>query len=151
MTTRVMRTIDKCGGLDEYLLGEKPARIKELGMLGWSLRWKVMRTEWYDNKMREKIAKMNLPPKVSNHLLVGLDQLRGKTEKIVTAQHLDEQLEESDKNDLGEEALVMADETELGPNEFEIAAKEEPEKETEKERILFMVEQSPSSLPRASA
>ena len=41
---RVLRTIDKCGGLDEYLLGEKPGRIKELGVEGWRLRWLVMRT-----------------------------------------------------------------------------------------------------------
>ncbi|KAK3071805.1 hypothetical protein LTR53_007976 [Teratosphaeriaceae sp. CCFEE 6253] len=30
VTTRVLRTIDKLGGLDEYLLGEKEARIREL-------------------------------------------------------------------------------------------------------------------------
>ena len=39
---RVLRTIRKCGGLDEYLLGDKPSRIKELGLLGWKLRWMVM-------------------------------------------------------------------------------------------------------------
>ena len=37
-----MRTIKKCGGLDQYLLGDKPARIKELGLFGWKLRWRVM-------------------------------------------------------------------------------------------------------------
>ncbi|KEF57623.1 uncharacterized protein A1O9_05541 [Exophiala aquamarina CBS 119918] len=42
ITARVMRTIRKCGGLDEYVCGEKPARIKELGLLGWRLRWLVM-------------------------------------------------------------------------------------------------------------
>lgn len=41
---RVLRTMDKCGGLDAYLLGDKPARIKELGVEGWRLRWLVMRT-----------------------------------------------------------------------------------------------------------
>jgi large subunit ribosomal protein L28 len=39
---RVLRTIRKVGGLDEYLLGDKPARIKELGLFGWDLRWRVM-------------------------------------------------------------------------------------------------------------
>ncbi|WEW60827.1 hypothetical protein PRK78_006315 [Emydomyces testavorans] len=39
---RVLRTINKVGGLDQYLLGDKPARIKELGMFGWGLRWKIM-------------------------------------------------------------------------------------------------------------
>lgn len=41
---RVLRTMDKCGGLDAYLLGDKPARIKELGVQGWRLRWLVMQT-----------------------------------------------------------------------------------------------------------
>ena len=42
ITASCMRTIKKCGGLDQYLLGDKPARIKELGLFGWQLRWKVM-------------------------------------------------------------------------------------------------------------
>lgn len=48
---RVLRTIDKCGGLDEYLLGEKAGRIKELGVEGWRLRWLVMRT----GKVRRRV------------------------------------------------------------------------------------------------
>lgn len=42
---RVLKTIDKVGGLDEYLLGGKPARVKELGMGGWKLRWKIIGTD----------------------------------------------------------------------------------------------------------
>jgi large subunit ribosomal protein L28 len=42
---RVLRAVDKVGGLDNYLLGSSPARIRELGMKGWSLRWRVMQTE----------------------------------------------------------------------------------------------------------
>lgn len=56
ITARVMRTIKKCGGLDEYLCGEKPARIKELGLLGWRLRWLVMtspkRLEEYERQRK---------------------------------------------------------------------------------------------------
>lgn len=44
VSTRVLRTIDKLGGIDEYLLGEKEARIKELGESGWWLRWAIMQT-----------------------------------------------------------------------------------------------------------
>jgi large subunit ribosomal protein L28 len=44
VSARVLRTIDKLGGLDEYLLGEKQARIKELGVSGWWLRWAIMQT-----------------------------------------------------------------------------------------------------------
>jgi large subunit ribosomal protein L28 len=52
ITTRSLRTVDKCGGLDEYLLGEKPARIKELGMGGWLLRWRIMQTPAYKERLR---------------------------------------------------------------------------------------------------
>ncbi len=48
---RALRTIDKEGGLDNYLLGEKPARIKELGMGGWLLRWRIMNT----NHVRRRV------------------------------------------------------------------------------------------------
>ncbi|KAK0719011.1 hypothetical protein B0T21DRAFT_263600, partial [Apiosordaria backusii] len=44
LTTRVLRTVDKVGGLDEYLLGIKSNRIKELGPWGWRLRWRIMQT-----------------------------------------------------------------------------------------------------------
>jgi len=37
-----MRTINKVGGLDQYVLGDKTARIKELGVKGWELRWRVL-------------------------------------------------------------------------------------------------------------
>ena len=52
ITARVMRTINKCGGLDQYVCGSKPARIKELGLLGWRLRWLVMTSP----KMRAEYA-----------------------------------------------------------------------------------------------
>ncbi|MCJ1476490.1 39S ribosomal protein L24, mitochondrial [Lambiella insularis] len=58
---RVMRTIDKVGGLDEYLLGEKAGRIKELGMGGWALRWRLMRTEKVRESYRAQRRAMGLP------------------------------------------------------------------------------------------
>ncbi|KAK2768467.1 39S ribosomal protein L24, mitochondrial [Arachnomyces sp. PD_36] len=50
---RVLRTIRKVGGLDQYLLGDKPARIKELGIFGWKLRWRILQTY----KLRTRFAK----------------------------------------------------------------------------------------------
>ena len=47
LTTRVLRTIDKSGGLDAYLLGTKPARLKELGMEGWKLRCQLLQSKAY--------------------------------------------------------------------------------------------------------
>ncbi|SCU83176.1 LAMI_0C02278g1_1 [Lachancea mirantina] len=42
MTTKVLRTISKEGGIDNYLTKEKSARIKELGPTGWKLRYRVL-------------------------------------------------------------------------------------------------------------
>lgn len=47
LTTRVLRTIDKAGGIDAYLLGTKSARIKELGMEGWKLRCELLASPAY--------------------------------------------------------------------------------------------------------
>ena len=63
VTARVLRTIDKCGGLDEYLLGDKPARIRELGMGGWKLRWRIVQTESVKERFRKERAALGLPPK----------------------------------------------------------------------------------------
>lgn len=43
MTTRVLRTITKEGGLDNYITKEKEARIKELGIFGWNLKYDILR------------------------------------------------------------------------------------------------------------
>ncbi|KAF1808741.1 hypothetical protein P152DRAFT_383814, partial [Eremomyces bilateralis CBS 781.70] len=61
ITTKVMRTVDKSGGLDRYLLGETPARIRELGPYGWLLRMRVMRTEWGMDFLRTERKRLGVP------------------------------------------------------------------------------------------
>lgn len=61
VSTRVMRTIDKVGGLDEYLLGEKSARIKTLGMEGWRLRCMVMSTKVVQERFNQQRRALGLP------------------------------------------------------------------------------------------
>lgn len=43
VTTTVLRTITKEGGLDNYLTKDKPARVKTLGLKGWKLRYDVLK------------------------------------------------------------------------------------------------------------
>lgn len=45
MTAKVLRTITKEGGIDNYLIKEKSARIKELGPTGWKLRYRILTTK----------------------------------------------------------------------------------------------------------
>ncbi|CAK7264379.1 hypothetical protein SEPCBS119000_000969 [Sporothrix epigloea] len=61
VNTRVLRTIDKVGGLDEYLLGSKPARIAELGPWGWRLRWRIMQTPAVKERFRAERVALGLP------------------------------------------------------------------------------------------
>ncbi|ANB14313.1 mitochondrial 54S ribosomal protein YmL24/YmL14 [Sugiyamaella lignohabitans] len=53
----VLRTITKEGGIDNYLIKDKPARIKELGPLGWKLRYQVLK------KLEKKEAQDKTRPK----------------------------------------------------------------------------------------
>ncbi|KAF3911359.1 hypothetical protein ABW20_dc0100805 [Dactylellina cionopaga] len=57
LATNVLRTIDKVGGLDNYLLSEKPARLKELGPWGWELRYRLQCTKSVQRKYQaERLA-----------------------------------------------------------------------------------------------
>lgn len=53
-------TIDKCGGLDEYLLSTKPARLSTLGPFGWNLRWQVINTPAVKERFEEERVKLGL-------------------------------------------------------------------------------------------
>ena len=63
LTTRVLRTIDKAGGLDEYLLGGKSARLRELGVFGWKLRWRLMQSVAVKERHARQREALGLPPK----------------------------------------------------------------------------------------
>ena len=63
VTHTCLRTIKKCGGLDQYLLGDKPARIKELGLLGWKLRWAIMNAPSMQEKYKAERADLGLRPR----------------------------------------------------------------------------------------
>lgn len=42
VSTTVLRTVTKEGGLDLYLLKEKPARVKTIGLKGWRLKYDIL-------------------------------------------------------------------------------------------------------------
>lgn len=57
----MLRTIDKVGGLDEYLLGNKAQRIKELGVGGWTLRWSIINTTTVKERFRKERKRLGVP------------------------------------------------------------------------------------------
>ncbi|KAG6042301.1 hypothetical protein E4U41_000045 [Claviceps citrina] len=63
LTLRVLKTIRREGGIENYLLKSKPARIKELGPGGWNLRWILMQTQAVQHQLNEERAALGLPVK----------------------------------------------------------------------------------------
>jgi large subunit ribosomal protein L28 len=105
----VLRTVDKVGGLDEYLLGEKAARIKELGMGGWKLRWRIMQTEKVKERFRLQREKLGLPPK--EEVLLGSDGMIASEQQVAEQiAQFDQDLEKGEDFPLSEEAEGMSEE-----------------------------------------
>jgi large subunit ribosomal protein L28 len=102
VTTRVLRTIDKCGGLDEYLLGEKAGRVKDLGMGGWKLRWRIMQTEAVRERFRKQREAAGL---LEPEALVGSDGTLVSAEQVEEeVRRYDDELERGADVDIGEDA-----------------------------------------------
>ena len=62
LTMRVLKTIKKEGGLENYILKDKPARVKELGPGGWNLRWLLMQTRTVQERFNEERIALGLEP-----------------------------------------------------------------------------------------
>ncbi|RFU25405.1 hypothetical protein B7463_g10941, partial [Scytalidium lignicola] len=120
VTARVLRTIDKCGGLDEYLLGDKARRIKDLGMGGWKLRWRIMQTESVKEKFRLQREALGLPPK--EDMLFGIDG------NIVSKERIEEEIRSYDK-ELAKQAELDIGEDVEGQAEEPPFMKEQPSKD----------------------
>lgn len=63
MTLRVLKTIRREGGLEAYLLKNKPARVKDLGPGGWNLRWLIMQTRAVQQRFNDERVALGLEPK----------------------------------------------------------------------------------------
>jgi large subunit ribosomal protein L28 len=61
VTRKSLRTIRKVGGLDKYLLEDRPGRVKELGTFGWHLRWQIMQTPKYQALFKSQRKRLGLP------------------------------------------------------------------------------------------
>lgn len=64
VTHDAMRSIDKSGGLDKYLLDDRPSRIREMGIFGWQLRWRIMQSPKIKQEYQEQRKKLGIanPP-----------------------------------------------------------------------------------------
>jgi large subunit ribosomal protein L28 len=60
VTARVLKTMDREGGLDEYLLKDDEHRVKEMGPLGWALRWTLMQKPAVVERMRAQAVALSI-------------------------------------------------------------------------------------------
>ncbi|KAF8433805.1 ribosomal L28 family-domain-containing protein [Terfezia claveryi] len=67
IVTSVLRTIDKAGGLDEYLLSTKTARLASLGPYGWKLRHEIMKTPAIRKRFKEEKIELGLKGPLKGH------------------------------------------------------------------------------------
>ncbi|KAH8590314.1 ribosomal L28 family-domain-containing protein [Bisporella sp. PMI_857] len=127
VTTRVLRTIDKVGGLDEYLLGEKRARIRELGMAGWKLRWRIMQTEAVKRRFAAQRVSLGLPP-VKETPTNAEGNLVSEAQVAQEIKVYDKMLETGAEIDVGDEADFKGAETEIEPGFMEEQSASKPGK-----------------------
>ncbi|KAL8993761.1 MAG: hypothetical protein Q9169_006107 [Polycauliona sp. 2 TL-2023] len=110
---RVLRTIDKVGGLDEYLLGESPARIRELGMEGWKMRWRLLQDRGVKERLRRRRVELGLRPQGTEMFLSDAELLgeEGDVPEVVTAEVSDDGEADLTEEDL-EQMVKEEDESE---------------------------------------
>jgi large subunit ribosomal protein L28 len=60
ITANVLKTMDREGGLDEYLLKDNEHRLKELGPLGWALRCTLIQKPEVVVRLRSEAAALGL-------------------------------------------------------------------------------------------
>ncbi|KAL3464096.1 ribosomal L28 family-domain-containing protein [Aspergillus heterothallicus] len=84
VTRKAIRTIQKDGSLDNYLLKDYPARVKELGLFGWKLRYQVMQTEKVQTKLQRERARLGVPerPPFNEWVQKNQAQLRRQAEEL---------------------------------------------------------------------
>ena len=63
LTMRVLKSIKREGGLENYILKDKPARVKELGPGGWNLRWLLMQSRAVQERLNEERVRLGLEPR----------------------------------------------------------------------------------------
>lgn len=84
VTRRSLRSIYKAKGLDNYLLSDRPTRLKELGPFGWNLRHQVMQSP----KIKAEFAKQRAtygisePPSIDQYLKMKEAEMEGKIENL---------------------------------------------------------------------
>lgn len=110
--TRVLRTIDKVGGLDEYLLGGTSARLKELGEEGWRLRWAILQSPAMKKRLKEDTRLRGAVGSMARGLMADRKVLPGASMAAIPAleEAVVETAAEVEQDAVGEESEIDVEE-----------------------------------------
>ncbi|KAK3370992.1 ribosomal L28 family-domain-containing protein [Lasiosphaeria ovina] len=109
-TTRVLRTVDKVGGLDAYLLGIKAARLKELGPYGWRLRWRLMQSPRIAQQYEDQRLALGLPARgLPASALAELEMMGKKAAAEQLLGETDAMLANGDEFAIGEDLELLGE------------------------------------------
>jgi large subunit ribosomal protein L28 len=128
ITSKVLKTMDREGGLDEYLLKDNEHRLKELGPLGWALRWTILQKPDVIDRMRARAAEL------------GLDQatidVQWPTRKMMAEQRITEHGLVRAADLIGEEDGEIAEEGTADPDAEELEAVAPGEYTKQERRVM---------------
>lgn len=84
VTRRALRSIKQAKGLDNYLMSDRPTRIKELGPFGWNLRYQVMNTPEIKARLakQRKIRGLPEPPSLDEFLANKEEEMKQKIQDL---------------------------------------------------------------------
>lgn len=115
VTAKVLKTMDREGGLDEYLLKDDAHRLKELGPLGWALRCTLIQRPEVRERLRAEAAALGVDQETIDKQWPTqemLAQQKGDTRGLVRAADLIG--EETEEFDQGVEDLDDMEEETFG-------------------------------------
>lgn len=131
VTAKILKTMDREGGLDEYLLKDNEARIKELGPMGWALRWTLMQRPEVIDRLRADAAALGLDQATIDQQWPTLEMM---AEQRAAQGTLIRDIDNRDQNDLEfvetEDQQMWAPEEEVESSE----STEDPTKIAQKEK-----------------
>lgn len=106
ITGKVLKVMDREGGLDAYLLKEGERRVKELGPLGWALRWTLMQRPSVIEQMRHRAAELGLPQETIDVQWPTKEMLGRQKGLVKASEFFREETEEEEHEEYEEEADV---------------------------------------------
>jgi large subunit ribosomal protein L28 len=119
ITSNVLKTMDREGGLDEYLLKDNEHRLKELGPLGWALRWTLLQKPEVISRMRAEAAALGLDQATIDAQWPTPEMLAGQKvtqQGLVKAEDLiPEEYEDGAEDDIDSAELIEGEEHEATP------------------------------------